>query len=381
MAIKACAPSPEETAMNAQLLPHELPHETDRLAVLHEYDVLDSGVEASFDDITRLAAHICDVPIALVSFVDSDRQWFKSKVGLEFSQTARDQSFCAHAILSPADVMEIQDIARVERFADFSVVTSDPHVRFYAGAPIVAASGHALGTVCVMDRVPRTLDPGMVSALKALSRQVVALLELRRAVKRLRKNKDELIDRQMRLETYQRRLEQMNQVLVEQTTTDPLTGLKNRRAFDHIMNEQSSRTERSHSPLALALIDVDHFKSLNDESGHVAGDEALQQVALLLQSHARTYDHVARYGGDEFALILPDTSLDAAMVVAQRVRKAVEDFKWSHQPLTISVGVATTTTVQGSMNIVERADRALYQAKRKGRNCVVLLEDRGQSQA
>jgi len=381
MAIKACAPSPEETAMNAQLLPHELPHETDRLAVLHEYDVLDSGVEASFDDITRLAAHICDVPIALVSFVDSDRQWFKSKVGLEFSQTARDQSFCAHAILSPADVMEIQDIARVERFADFSVVTSDPHVRFYAGAPIVAASGHALGTVCVMDRVPRTLDSGMVSALKALSRQVVALLELRRAVKRLRKNKDELIDRQMRLETYQRRLEQMNQVLVEQTTTDPLTGLKNRRAFDHIMNEQSSRTERSHSPLALALIDVDHFKSLNDESGHVAGDEALQQVALLLQSHARTYDHVARYGGDEFALILPDTSLDAAIVVAQRVRKAVEDFKWSHQPLTISVGVATTTTVQGSMNIVERADRALYQAKRKGRNCVVLLEDRGQSQA
>lgn len=352
------------------------PNEADRLVALQAFDVLDSGAESTFDDVARLAAYICDVPIALISFVDSERQWFKSKVGLEFSQTSRDESLCSHAILNPGSVMEVPDAARDLRFSEFPIVNSEPNVRFYAGAPIVTAAGYAMGTVCVMDRVPRELEPAMREALQMLARQVVALLDMRRAVARLRKITDELLDRQMQLESYQQRLEQMNQVLVEQTTQDPLTGVENRRAFDHIMNEQSSRTERSHSPLALAIIDVDNFKSINDELGHVAGDQALQQIARILQAHARTYDHVARYGGDEFALILPDTPIEAAMVVAQRVRKAVHDFNWPHKPLTISVGVATTSTAHGSMNIVERADRALYQAKRNGRNCVVHMAEK-----
>lgn len=352
------------------------PNEAQRLVALHEFDVLDSSAEQSFDDITRLASQICDVPIALVTFVDGDRQWFKSKVGLEFSQTSRDQSICARAILSPTSVTELQDLTRDAQFAGASMVMEEPSIRFYAGAPIVTAAGYALGTVCVMDKVPRTLDPAMTAALKALARQVGSLLELRRTVAQLKKNREQLTDRQEQLEKYQRQLEAMNMVLVEQSATDPLTGLKNRRAFDRIMNEQSSRTERSHAPLALALVDVDFFKSFNDEFGHVAGDEALQQVALVLQSHARTYDYVARYGGEEFALVLPDTSSEAAMVVAQRVRKAVQDFNWSLRPITISVGVATTTTTQGSMTIVERADKALYQAKGNGRNCVVLVEDK-----
>ncbi len=355
-----------------------LPHnETDRLVALRAFDVLDSGNESTFDDIARLAAYICDMPIALISLVDSERQWFKSKVGLEFSQTSRDQSLCSHAILSPDVVMEISDASRDQRFAEFPMINSEPNIRFYAGAPIVTPAGYAMGTVCVMDRVPRELEPAMREALQMLSRQVVALLDMRRAMAGLRKTTDDLLDRQMQLERYQQRLEQMNQVLVAQTTLDPLTGVENRRAFDHIMNEQSSRTERSHSPLALAIIDMDNFKVVNDDLGHVVGDQALQQVARILQAHARTYDHVTRYGGDEFALILPDTPIDAAMVVAQRVRKAVHDFTWPHKPLTISVGVATTSTEQGSMNIVERADRALYQAKRNGRNCVVHVAENG----
>ena len=355
-----------------------LPHnETDRLVALRAFDVLDSGNESTFDDIARLAAYICDMPIALISLVDSERQWFKSKVGLEFSQTSRDQSLCSHAILSPDVVMEISDASRDQRFAEFPMINSEPNIRFYAGAPIVTPAGYAMGTVCVMDRVPRELEPAMREALQMLSRQVVALLDMRRAMAGLRKTTDDLLDRQMQLERYQQRLEQMNQVLVAQTTLDPLTGVENRRAFDHIMNEQSSRPERSHSPLALAIIDMDNFKVVNDDLGHVVGDQALQQVARILQAHARTYDHVTRYGGDEFALILPDTPIDAAMVVAQRVRKAVHDFTWPHKPLTISVGVATTSTEQGSMNIVERADRALYQAKRNGRNCVVHVAENG----
>ncbi len=357
--------------MNAQTTPTE----GERLIALHDYDVLDSAAELHYDDITRLASMICDMPIALVSFVDGDRQWFKSKVGLEFSQTRRSESICSHAILHPQALTELTDLSRDSRFSDFAMVAGDPNIRFYAGAPIVTPAGAALGTVCVMDKVPRTLEPHMVEALKALARQVSVLLELRRTSRKFKRTSEELADGQAQLLNYQRQLEAMNMVLVEQSATDPLTGLKNRRAFDRIMNEQSSRIERSHAPLALAIVDVDNFKSFNDEFGHVAGDEALQQVALVLQSHARTYDYVARYGGEEFALVLPDTPPDAALIVAQRVCDAVRDFKWDKRPITISVGVAASTSAQASMDIVERADKALYEAKRKGRNRVVLIKD------
>lgn len=357
--------------MNAQTPPTE----GERLIALHDYDVLDSAAELHYDDITRLASMICDMPIALVSFVDGDRQWFKSKVGLEFSQTRRSESICSHAILHPHALTELPDLSRDSRFSDFAMVTGDPNIRFYAGAPIVTPAGAALGTVCVMDKVPRTLEPHMVEALKALSRQVSALLELRRLSRKYKHAAEELAERQTQLLAHQSQLEALNLALEEQSATDSLTGLNNRRAFDRLMNEQCSRIERSHAPLALAIIDVDNFKSFNDDFGHVAGDEALQQVALVLQSHARTYDYVARYGGEEFALILPDTSADAALIVAQRVCDAIQNFNWDKRPVTISVGVAATTSAMGSMDVVERADKALYEAKRRGRNRVVLIKD------
>jgi diguanylate cyclase (GGDEF)-like protein len=349
-------------------------NETSRIAALHDYDILDSPAEQSFDDLARLAALICDMPIALISFVDGDRQWFKAKVGLEFSQTPRSQSLCAHAILAPDAVLVRQDLSMDARFAGMSTVVSEPNVRFYAGAPMVTGAGYALGTVCVMDRVPRTLTPEMEDALQALSRQATALLELRRTQARLKKTTTDLAEQQYLLDDCRARIEELHVAQRDQSVTDALTGLKNRKAFDAVMNEQSSRTERSHSPLALAIVDVDHFKAFNDQHGRAMGDEALQQVALVLASHARTYDYVARYGGDEFALVLPDTSLDAALIVAERVRKAVHELQWDQMPLTISVGVATTTTAHDSMTVVERAAGALAQCKRDGRNCVVLAK-------
>lgn len=349
--------------------------EGQRLEALHNYGVLDTVAEQAYDDITKLAALICDMPVAMMTLVDEDRQWFKSKVGVAFTQTPRNISFCAHAILKPDEVMVVNDASMDLRFADSTLVVSDPGIRFYAGAPLVTPSGAAIGTVCVVDKVPRELGAEKIEALKALARQVVAQLELRRALSRLEREIAEQKVRQAQIQVYQKRLENMNLTLVEQSTTDPLTGLKNRRAFDRIMNEQSSRTERSHSPLALALVDVDLFKSFNDEFGHVAGDEALRQIAGILKEQARTYDDDARYGGEEFAVVLPDTTRQGAEIVAQRIRKAVEDFDWKLRPITVSVGVATTTTMADSMTIVERADKALYQAKRNGRNCVVLVDD------
>ena len=165
--------------------------EAHRLAILHDYHVLDSLPEQAFDDLTLLAAQICQTPIALISLVDEDRQWFKSKIGLSASETSRDVAFCAHAILNPDGIMEVRDAQRDPRFADNPLVTAEPHIRFYAGAPLVSPDGLALGTLCAIDHVPRELSDEQKVALRALSRTVVALLESRRTAQRRTEEKKE----------------------------------------------------------------------------------------------------------------------------------------------------------------------------------------------
>jgi PAS domain S-box-containing protein len=156
-------------------------NESARLAALQRYAILDTFPEQEFDDLSRLAAMICGTPIALVSLVDSHRQWFKSRIGIEETETSRDVAFCAHAILQP-DVMVVPDAREDERFRANPLVTESPNVRFYAGAPLISQEGFALGTLCVLDRVPRQLSPEQKESLKALSRLVVTQMELRRSV-------------------------------------------------------------------------------------------------------------------------------------------------------------------------------------------------------
>jgi len=155
------------------------PNEKKRLKVLWQYEVLHTVPEEVFDDLTELAARICEAPIALISLVDEKRQWFKSRVGISHSETERDVSFCAHAILQ-SDLFIIPDATLDKRFANSPLVTSDPKVRFYAGAPLVTPDGHALGTLCVMDSVPLELNPDQRQALRVLAHHVVSQLELRR---------------------------------------------------------------------------------------------------------------------------------------------------------------------------------------------------------
>jgi GAF domain-containing protein len=161
--------------MEAALPPEELT----RVAALKDYKILDTEPERAFNEIVYLASHICSTPISLVSLIDERRQWFKAKIGMDANETPREFAFCAHSILKHGPTV-VEDAQQDARFSDNPLVTGDPHIRFYAGAPLVTPSGHPLGTLCVIDREPRHLSPDHLRALGALSRLVVEQLELRR---------------------------------------------------------------------------------------------------------------------------------------------------------------------------------------------------------
>jgi GAF domain-containing protein len=154
-------------------------NEAERLAALKEYRVLDTGTEQPYEDITTLAAHICQVPMAMISLVDEARQWFKARVGITRVQTPRETAFCAHTILHRRPFV-IRDAKKDRRFVNNPLVTGEPHIRFYAGFPLINQKGFAVGTLCAMDRKPRVLSAKQEKAMQALARQVMALLEVRR---------------------------------------------------------------------------------------------------------------------------------------------------------------------------------------------------------
>jgi GAF domain-containing protein len=167
-------------------LPYPLPaNEAERLRTLRAYKILDTKPEERFDELTRLAALICGVPISLISLIDTDRQWFKSKFGLDLQETPRAQAFCTHAIMQP-ELFVVPDASKDERFANNPLVTGDLHIRFYVGEPLAARDGHVLGTLCAMDREPHTLTEAQKEALRIVGQLVIANFELRRDLQELR---------------------------------------------------------------------------------------------------------------------------------------------------------------------------------------------------
>jgi GAF domain-containing protein len=189
--------------------------EKQRLKVLWQYQLLDTVPEEVFDDLAELAARICEAPIAMITLVDEKRQWFKSKVGVTVNETSRDISFCSHAI-EQSDLFIVPDATQDDRFAENPLVTSDPKIRFYAGAPLITPDGYALGTLCVIDKVPRELRPEQQQALRVLARHVMTQLELRRHTLELARAQKDRARVENDLQKAQQELEKVRRRLKEQ---------------------------------------------------------------------------------------------------------------------------------------------------------------------
>ena len=330
--------------------------ESIRLRALEAYEILDSEREKSYDDIARLAAFICGTPVALISFFDRDRQWVKARFSSStFGQTnqnlPRSHALCDLTIAQPDPLIMVADTQQDPRFAGIVNIIAPAKLRFYAAVPLIAPTGAVLGSLSVLDRRTRSLSPEQASALETLARQIMELLDMRRTVIGL---------------------SAANARLGQQSITDALTGIPNRRAYDQKLNEEVSRARRTGAPLSLLMVDIDLFKQYNDTFGHLAGDSALQSVARVLLTSLRPYDFLARYGGEEFAIILPATDLSDAIVVAERVRGLVFNSEFPHRKFTISIGVARLDLEAGLRAMVQTADNGLYRAKASGRNKVVV---------
>ncbi|MES2626187.1 MAG: sensor domain-containing diguanylate cyclase [Pseudomonadota bacterium] len=267
----------------------ELPSdEPARLQTLRSLHILDTLPEERFDRVTRMAKRLFGVPIALVSLIDMNRQWFKSAVGIDVTETSRDVSFCAHAILGKS-VLVIPDATKDIRFADNPLVTGEPHIRFYAGCPIESPDGHKIGTLCVIDRQPRSFAGEDIEALADLTH---------------------IIEREL--------------AVVQMATIDELTHISNRRGFMLLAEHSLRLCERQSIPAALVFLDLDKFKPINDAFGHAEGDRVLKYFATQMMQTSREADVNARIGGDEFAMLLINTNNDLAEARVARLRMAVE---------------------------------------------------------
>ncbi len=307
-------------------------NEAVRLATLRSLNVLDTPPEERFDRLTRLAKRLFNVPIAVVSLVDANRQWFKSCQGLDATETSRDLSFCGHAICGD-DILLIPDATQDPRFHDNPLVTGAPHIRFYAGRPLSVAGGSKVGTLCLIDSQPRGFHEEDRELLHDLAR--MAEHEL---------------------------------AAVQMATMDELTLLSNRRGFTVLSQHAIELCRRLARPATLLFFDMDGFKAINDSLGHAEGDRALMAFAAELRAAFRESDVVGRLGGDEFAALLTNTDTAGCQDALARLRLQVDAWNASNRAgyaLRYSVGmIAFNPRYHMSVDdLLAEADAAMYANK------------------
>ena len=338
-----------------------IPRDDDqRLRALVALAVLDTAPEPAFDRLVRLAARLTGAPIACLTFVDRDRTWTKAAVGIEPTDVARADAFCAHAILG-ASVMEVEDAASDERFTEHPWVAGAPFVRFYAAAPLGVGRGHAVGTLCVLDTVPRpAFGLEEREALLDLAATTVEALSARREQGELAAARSEI-----------ERL----------TTHDAMTGVLNRRGLTERLTMALALARRSATTVTVTLLDLDGFRDVNERFGHALGDEALRVVAHRLREAVRDHDLVARTGGDEFAVVLQATDEASAVIVAARL---LADLARVHRvggfrlELRASAGVATfPRDAEDLTGLLWAADVALARARSAGGGAMAYVPEPG----
>ena len=325
-----------------------------RLSALHRYGILDTPSELQFDRLVELAARFFDMPMALISFVAEERQWFKANQGLTISETPRCESFCAVAIQRDG-VMVLPDTLLDEEFRSYPVVVGEPHIRSYAGAPLVTPDGQKLGTFCVLGTEPRTFTRKEQDLLTSFAE--MAMTELQR-----------------RLD-----LQDLNMIAM----TDALTGLPNRVQFRQHLTSACRRADLSGEKVVVGLLDLDRFKQINDTFGHAAGDEVLREVGRRLKETTATGDMVARVSGDEFVLLLTDVqSIRNVSLVTKRLQDSFAvPFVVGGQEVFVhwSLGLSVYPNDAHQLDtLLGHADAAMFRAKRAGGGHAVFQQQEDQ---
>lgn len=328
-----------------------------RIANMHSLDLFYTPIEERFERLTRIARRALHAPVAAISLLNDEKQWFKSAAGWGVSELPRGQAICrltveANQIVTIGDTMEDPRVAKLQ------VVVSAPRFRSYAGHPLVDEHGAAVGTFCVFDLKPREFSPAdrqMLTDLAALAQR-------------------ELLSDQ--LTSAHAALTSKLGVARREALMDPLTHLWNRRGASVLLKGAFANADQRGKPLALALLDVDNFKRINDTHGHQAGDEVLRRAASRLLSTVRGDDAICRLGGDEFLVLMVDTDSAIASRVAERIRRAITDTPIPTRDGAMTVSVSVGCTVRQPRDtatvdeLLERADQALLQSKTAGRNRV-----------
>ena len=320
------------------LVPGKPANEAVRVQVLQDLKLLDSAPEERFDRLTRLAKRLFNVPIALVTLVDKERQWFKSCVGLDTTETPRSVSFCGHAILRD-ELMLVPDAREDERFHDNPLVTGEPNIRFYAGYPLTVPNGNKMGTLCLIDTRPRDLD----EEERALLRDLAGMAE------------QELM-------------------AVQMASMDELTLLSNRRGFKMLAQHALDACARLEKPATLLFFDLNDFKQINDLYGHAEGDSALKTFADVLRIAFRESDVVGRLGGDEFVALLTGSSHVETTAIMARLKEILEERNATlHRGYAIRFSVGQIEYNPQRHDTVDKlladADEAMYAHKQALKRC------------